>query len=291
MHREQPGRGGPPRGEMRGPSGERGYQAERPARRFEQDRRAQPRTQSHEEQRQEQRRATERRSQERQRVDRSREERNAERDKAVRERRDVEQRQRAERPRTNDQPQARHEEMQQARTRLSMQDRERLHRSLDVDRARLRNVKFDFHVGHRIPRTVHLFPVPREVIAFFPYYRDYDYVVIDDDICIVDPATYVVVDVIEHTYWGRPQVAGLRLSPSQIALVRDSIPADFPEADVRLRLGLGVEIPDFVELHELPVLVIDRVPELRDFRFLVADDQIVIVDPRDRSIALVIDRA
>ena len=32
-------------------------------------------------------------------------------------------------------------------------------------------------------------------------------------------------------------------------------------------------------------------PQLRDYRFLVAAAQIVIVDPRDRSIALVIDRA
>jgi hypothetical protein len=46
-----------------------------------------------------------------------------------------------------------------------------------------------------------------------------------------------------------------------------------------------------VELYELPVIVMDRVPELREFRFLVADEQIVIVDPHDRSIALVIDRA
>jgi hypothetical protein len=62
-------------------------------------------------------------------------------------------------------------------------------------------------------------------------------------------------------------------------------------AGIRLRLALGAEIPDDVELHELPTIVLDRVPELRDYRFLVADDQIVIVDTHDRSIALVIDRA
>jgi hypothetical protein len=33
------------------------------------------------------------------------------------------------------------------------------------------------------------------------------------------------------------------------------------------------------------------VPKLRSYVFLVAGDQIVIVQPRDRSIALVIDRA
>ena len=72
--------------------------------------------------------------------------------------------------------------------------------------------------------------------------------------------------------------------------MRDSIPRDFPEAGVRLRLALGAEIPDDVELHELPTIVLDRVAELREYRFVVADEQIVIVDPRDRSIAFVIDR-
>jgi len=33
---------------------------------------------------------------------------------------------------------------------------------------------------------VHLFPVPREVITFFPYYRAYSYFVVGDEIIIVD---------------------------------------------------------------------------------------------------------
>jgi hypothetical protein len=139
---------------------------------------------------------------------------------------------------------------------------------------------------------VHLFPVPREVIGFFPRYRDYSYFVVGDEICIVDPATYEVVDVIDEGYWRAPvrHVTGLRLSPGQIAMIRESIPRDFPEANVRLRLALGAEISDDVVLYEFPRLVTDRVLELREFRFLVADEQIVIVDPHDRSIALVIDR-
>jgi len=153
------------------------------------------------------------------------------------------------------------------------------------------NVRFDHHVGRRVPRNVRLFPVSREVVEFFPYYRDYSYFVVDDEICVVNPRTYEIVDVIDQGYWrGRPQVAGLHLSQSQIAFVRDSIPRDFPDASIRLRLALGAEIPGDVELYELPRIVLDRVPELRDYRFLVADEQIVIVDPHDRSIAMVVDR-
>jgi hypothetical protein len=242
---------------------------------------------------QEQRRGAEDRA----RADRQRgPDRNAERDRAAQQHKGPEEQRRAqerERDGRGERIGERREEIQQARTRLSMQDRERLHRSFEFDRARLSNVHFDHHIGHRIPRTVHLFPVSREVIGFFPYYRDYSYFVVGDEICIVNPTTYEVVDVIDEGYWRAPgrHVAGLRLSSAQTALVRDSIPRDFPEASIRLRLALGAEIPGDVEIYELPQLVVDRVPELRDFRFLVADEQIVIVDPQDRSIALVIDRA
>lgn len=185
-----------------------------------------------------------------------------------------------------------HSEIQQARTRLGPEERQKLHSAFDVQKARISRASFDHHVGRRIPRHVHLFRIPSSVFAFFPYYRDYSYFVVDDNICIVDPQTYVVVDVIDAGYWseGRPQVAELRLSESQIAQVRDSLAPDFPVANVRLRLALGAAIPEDVELHEFAPIVLDRVPQLGEFRFLVAGDQIVIVHPRDRAIALVIDR-
>ena len=183
--------------------------------------------------------------------------------------------------------------MRRARDRLGPNERQRLHAAFDFRRARVTNARFDRHVGHRVPRHVRLFPVSREIISFFPYYRDYSYVVVDDEICIVDPRTYEIVDVIDQGYYRggpRQEVAGLSLSSAQVAFVRDSIPRDFPATPLRLRLALGAEVPGDVELYEFPVIVLDRVRELRDYRFLVVEEQIVIVDPRDRSIALVIDR-
>ena len=182
----------------------------------------------------------------------------------------------------------RHSRIQNARTQLSVDNKQRLHHAFDMNRARVHNVNFDYHVGRRIPRHIHLSPIPAAVFAFFPYYDDYSYFVVDDDICIVDPRTYVVVDVIDAAYWygpGRPHyVAGLHLSGHQIAIIQESIPADFPVTGIHLRLALGAEIPEDVELHEFAPFVLDRLPQLRDYRFLIAGDQIVIVQPGDRSI-------
>ena len=220
--------------------------------------------------------------------------------KAAEQRRGVEQRRGADQRRDQEQKRhlaqpasERHNEIQTARSQLSPENKDRLHKAFDFDRARLHNVKFDHRVGHRIPRHIRLFPIAAAVFAFFPYYRDYSYFAVDDDICIVDPRTYAVVDVIDRGYWsgpGRPQVAGLRLSAGEIAMVRDSIPGDFPDAGVRLRLALGAEIPQDIALNEFAPLVLDGVPQLRGYEFLVTRDQIVIVQPGDRSIALVIDR-
>jgi len=333
MRAPAPGSGAVPNREMNTPraaSPERqGPRAETPGR-VEQNRRAEPQQPNRERQRatereqqrtgqQERSRAERQRGaeQERSRAERQRNterERNAqraqsaERERAAQDQKRVEDRQRksAEQPGGPRDRQAierngrgdramteRREEIRQARTRLSAEEHRRLHSAFDLRRARVTNARFDWHPGHRVPRHVHLYPVPREVISFFPYYRDYSYFAVGEEICIVDPRSYEVVDVIDQGYPGgpRPQVAGLALNASQIGLVRDSIPPEFPEAGVRLRLALGAEIPGDVELFEFPVIVFDRIPQLRDFRFLVAAEQIVIVNPRDRSIALVIDRA
>jgi hypothetical protein len=60
-----------------------------------------------------------------------------------------------------------------------------------------RNLNVSVNVGVRIPHTVHLYPVPTEVIEIVPAYRDYEYIMLDDNrIAIVDPDTFEVVDII-----------------------------------------------------------------------------------------------
>jgi uncharacterized protein DUF1236 len=188
---------------------------------------------------------------------------------------------------------AKHEQLRQERVRLSGDQRLRLRQAFPVNRDRLTRVQFTRRIGTRIPRSVTLFAVPAAVLAIFPYYRDYRYVVEDDTICVVDPDTYEIVDVLDeggYTPGFRPQVADLTLTESETAYVLGSIPPDFPQAPLRLRLALGAEIPASVELYEFAPIVLERVTKLSDFRFVVSEDQLVIVAPQDHSVALVLDR-
>jgi hypothetical protein len=105
----------------------------------------------------------------------------------------------------------------------------------------------------------------------------------DGTIVIVDTSSYVVVDVIPAS----TRSAGLSLSPEQMRFVYTSVPKD-QVADVRTRLALGAEIPTHVELLPFPTEVRMQVPELQGYRYVVASGDVVIVDPKDRDIALVI---
>jgi hypothetical protein len=60
-----------------------------------------------------------------------------------------------------------------------------------------RNINVSVNVGVRIPHSVRLYPVPEDVIAIVPAYRDYMYVMLDDDrVAIIDPDSYEVVDIV-----------------------------------------------------------------------------------------------
>ena len=61
-----------------------------------------------------------------------------------------------------------------------------------------RNLNVAVNVGVALPRSVHLYPIPEDIIVIVPDYRGYDYIMLDDDrVAIVDPETYEVVDIIE----------------------------------------------------------------------------------------------
>jgi hypothetical protein len=70
-------------------------------------------------------------------------------------------------------------------------------------------------------------------------------------------------------------------------LIYTSVPKD-RVADIRVRLALGAEVPAHVRLLPFPGDVRAQVPEVDGYRYIVAGRDVVIVDPKDREIALVI---
>ena len=61
---------------------------------------------------------------------------------------------------------------------------------------RLTNVEFPTTVGGVIPGTVHLYRLPVSIVEYAPQYRGFEYILVGDEILIVDPRTLRIVAVI-----------------------------------------------------------------------------------------------
>jgi Protein of unknown function (DUF1236) len=52
-------------------------------------------------------------------------------------------------------------------------------------------------VGARVPDSVHFYRLPQEVFVIYPEWRDYDYIMVGDEILVLDPRTHEIVAIIE----------------------------------------------------------------------------------------------
>ncbi len=178
------------------------------------------------------------------------------------------------------------------RTQVNDEQRTRIRQSINVTNVqKVTNVNFAISVGTRVPSRVRFYPLPVTIIEFAPDYRDHVYFVVDDRICIVNPRTRAIVLVIDGDGRRSPgQQVALELSADDRQFLLTSIDRERHRADVRIRLALGADVPSQVELYAFPDVVLSRMPNLSGYRFVVVDSEVIIVDPKDRGVALVVGR-
>ena len=63
-----------------------------------------------------------------------------------------------------------------------------------VEPARL-NVRVS--VGTRVPDSVHFYPLPAQVFVVYPEWRGYNYIVVDDQILVINPRTHQIVGILD----------------------------------------------------------------------------------------------
>jgi hypothetical protein len=56
-----------------------------------------------------------------------------------------------------------------------------------------------------------------------------------------------------------------------------------------LKIAVGDEVPEKVVLHELPAEVGQKVPQVKAHRYILIQSKVVLIDPKDRKIADVIE--
>ena len=85
-----------------------------------------------------------------------------------------------------------------ASVQLSQEQRTKIKSVIVADRnvARVDHADFNIRVGVAVPRTVHVAALPPEVVTIVPEFRGFEYVVVGDQLLIIDPNTLQIVDVL-----------------------------------------------------------------------------------------------
>jgi hypothetical protein len=153
------------------------------------------------------------------------------------------------------------------------------------------NVNFDVSVGATVTNDVHLAPVPDEVVRILPQYRGYRYVVVRDEIVIVEPRTKRVVEVISKSGTSRRTSASLSLSTEQRRKLKSSVETtgSTRSSSTRIELRQGETLPQDVTLIEVPDTIVTEIPQLRTYRYVVIGDEIAIVQPDTRRVIEIIE--
>ncbi len=180
------------------------------------------------------------------------------------------------------------------RVQISEQQRANVSQTLMKDQRvnRVTNVNISVNIGTRVPRSVTLVALPASVISLVPQYRPYRYFVVEERICIVDPATYEIVDIIEISGQTAAHGGGARL-----VLTEEERAIILSEVDMSggSTLGLGTltegaEVPRNVQLRVFSDTIVQKVPKVRGYRFFSAENRLAIVDPQGAKVQLVIGR-
>lgn len=182
------------------------------------------------------------------------------------------------------------------RLQISEQQRTTIHKTILEDRSvnRVTRVNITINVGTRIPRNIRLALLPASVISIVPEYRSYRYFVVDDQICIVEPNTYEIVELItlsenSAARTDHPDAGRLVLTDEERAILLREIDM---AGDSTLGLGTlaeGADVPRDVNVRVFPATIVQKIPNLKDYKFFTAENRIAIVDPRGSKLETVVE--
>jgi hypothetical protein len=154
------------------------------------------------------------------------------------------------------------------------------------------NVHIDVNIGADLPGELDVRPLPPAVIALVPEYRGYNYVVVDDEIVIVEPSTRRVVEIIRE---GSPTegmavpAERINLTADQQRMLLETVRREHvPDTALEQELDDGATVPPEVTLELVPHAVVAEIPMIERYRLFLANDRVVLVDPDTREVVDVI---
>ncbi len=80
---------------------------------------------------------------------------------------------------------------------LSTEQRSKITTVIKKQNVKPVQLNISVRVGASVPASVHFYPLPQEVVVIYPEWRGYDYILVGDQIVVVDPRTHEIVAILE----------------------------------------------------------------------------------------------
>jgi Protein of unknown function (DUF1236) len=149
-------------------------------------------------------------------------------------------------------------------------------------------VDFSVATGTVLPEHVSIHPLPERIVEIVPQYRGYDFIMVRQEIVIIEPRTRRIVTVLHGE--GRSAVNAprgqLHLTSKQRHLIRQNLTRNRSAAHADVQPG--ERVPDDISLMDMPEAIVGEVPIIRPYSYFETDEDVVLVDPGTREIVEII---
>ncbi len=81
--------------------------------------------------------------------------------------------------------------------RLSTEQRSKITSVIRQQKVQPVTLNVSISVGTRVPSNVRYYPLPIEVVTYYPAWRGYDYILVGDQILVLDPRTHEIVAILD----------------------------------------------------------------------------------------------
>jgi hypothetical protein len=147
------------------------------------------------------------------------------------------------------------------------------------------NVNFSVSVGTVINEQVTFHDLPPTITEVVPQFRGYRYIVVRDQIVIVEPQTKKIVYVMSRSGGGGKRTVSI--SGDKRAMVKRTLMSG-PKITKTIKVEEDMVVPQDIELITISETVVSDIPELRSYRYFVLEDQVVIVEPETRRVVEIV---
>jgi hypothetical protein len=153
------------------------------------------------------------------------------------------------------------------------------------------NVNFTVNVGATVPESVRYHPLPEDIVSIVPQYRGYHYVMVRDEVVIIEPRTRRIVNVIHQGAAGASvRRTSLNLPTEKRRKIKTEVIRSYHgPRDARFDLRVGERVPETITLETFPQTIFAEDPELKTYEYVVVQERVVLVDPQSREIVEIFD--